>query len=134
MRALSLTQPWAGLVAAGIKRYETRSWRTSYRGALAIAATLNDRNGRRQLVSDAALLHVCEQSGLVPGAWPLGAIVAVCRLVDCVPTIDVRLPDDSVEWIAGDFSPGRYAWKLEDVRALEAPIPCRGSLGLWRMR
>lgn len=38
MKALTLTQPWASLVALGEKRIETRSWGTSYRGELAIHA------------------------------------------------------------------------------------------------
>ena len=32
MKALCLHQPWAYLVAIGAKRYETRSWKTRYRG------------------------------------------------------------------------------------------------------
>src|SRR3954451_22243677 len=36
--ALTLTQPWATLVAIGAKQIETRSWGTSYRGWLAIHA------------------------------------------------------------------------------------------------
>src|SRR5581483_12013186 len=38
MKCISLYQPWATLVACGQKRYETRSWSTAYRGALAIHA------------------------------------------------------------------------------------------------
>ena len=38
MKALTLTQPWASLVACGAKTIETRSWRTPYRGPVAIHA------------------------------------------------------------------------------------------------
>ena len=38
MKALSLWQPWASLVALRVKTIETRSWSTSYRGPLAIHA------------------------------------------------------------------------------------------------
>ena len=38
MKALTLTQPWATLIAVGAKRIETRSWGTSYRGRIAIHA------------------------------------------------------------------------------------------------
>lgn len=38
MKALTLTQPWASLVVLGEKSIETRSWKTSYRGPLAIHA------------------------------------------------------------------------------------------------
>jgi hypothetical protein len=36
MRCLTLTQPWATLVAVGAKQVETRNWSTRYRGRLAI--------------------------------------------------------------------------------------------------
>lgn len=39
IKALSLTQPWATLVAIGAKKIETRSWQTPYRGRLAMLAT-----------------------------------------------------------------------------------------------
>jgi hypothetical protein len=39
VRALSLTQPWANLVAQGRKTIETRTWATPYRGWLLVCAT-----------------------------------------------------------------------------------------------
>src|ERR1700694_3122793 len=38
MKALSLWQPWASLIAMGLKEFETRHWATSYRGPLVIHA------------------------------------------------------------------------------------------------
>jgi activating signal cointegrator 1 len=38
MKAISIWQPWASLIAIGAKKYETRSWETSYRGPIAIHA------------------------------------------------------------------------------------------------
>ena len=38
MKVLTLKQPWATLVAEGIKRYEFRSWKTNYRGKILIHA------------------------------------------------------------------------------------------------
>jgi hypothetical protein len=38
MRILTLTQPWATMVALGVKRIETRAWSTRYRGALGLFA------------------------------------------------------------------------------------------------
>lgn len=43
IKAISLHQPWASLVAMGIKGVETRSWTTRYRGPLAIHASKNAR-------------------------------------------------------------------------------------------
>ncbi len=44
MKALTLTQPWASLMALGVKRIETRSWYTSYRGEVVI------HSGQKRLV------------------------------------------------------------------------------------
>lgn len=38
MKALTIHQPWASLIAYGFKRFETRGWRTNYRGLVAIHA------------------------------------------------------------------------------------------------
>ena len=38
MKAISICQPWATLIAIGAKRFATRSWKTDYRGLLAIHA------------------------------------------------------------------------------------------------
>ena len=38
MKALTIWQPWASLIAGGAKQYETRSWATQYRGPIAIHA------------------------------------------------------------------------------------------------
>jgi hypothetical protein len=33
----------------------------------------------------------------------------------------------------GDYTPGRYAWLLKDVRHLPAPMAAKGKLGLWEV-
>ncbi len=38
MRALTILQPWAEMIARGVKRVENRTWRTKYRGEIAIHA------------------------------------------------------------------------------------------------
>jgi hypothetical protein len=81
-------------------------------------------------------------------ALPLGAIVATCELVDCVPSVAIMQsfgaygPEDGsggrVLWALtdqelafGDYTHGRYAWLLANVRALPEPIPAKGALSLW---
>lgn len=64
MKAITLTQPWASLVACGAKKIETRSWRTHHRGWIAIHAAkgwtgedrefaASHREKRRQLEDEA---------------------------------------------------------------------------------
>lgn len=71
---------------------------------------------------------------------PLGSLVATCRIADCVRTdmIDsaVRVTPYDIspkERAFGDYSPGRYAWVLADVEALNVPVPIRGCLGLFTL-
>jgi hypothetical protein len=92
---------------------------------------------------------------------PLGAVVATCQLVDVVPTHQCSPPshfeqgygdlpekgwDRAIpEWDQGDdtvltsdanrnfgdFSYGRFAWLLEEIRAVDPPWKATGRLGLW---
>lgn len=134
MKALTLHQPWASLIALGVKTIETRSWVTNYRGPLAIHA------GRQTPMAGAlGDFRVWCESGAVwwldgrhgdPGSnryWPLtfGAVIAICELVDVVP-IEHATPDPY-----GDFTPGRYAWLLDDIVPLDEPVPARGFQKLW---
>ena len=83
---------------------------------------------------------------------PFGAIVAVCNLVDCRPIISFTIEElqttrrplgavggalgnvyDWTEYQLGNFTVGRFGWVLENVKALETPIPCRGRLGLFNV-
>jgi len=44
VRVLSLLQPWASLLVFGEKQVETRSWKTDYRGPVAIHASQNEKH------------------------------------------------------------------------------------------
>lgn len=57
--------------------------------------------------------------------------MAVCRLVDVRPSSELELTISAVERIYGNYSPGRFGWILEDVRALPEPIPCKGAQGFF---
>jgi hypothetical protein len=160
MKALTLTQPWATLVAIGAKRIETRSWRTAYRGPLAIhaakgLASVGGMRGLMQLGLSQPFASALLTSGFGnPGRLPLGAIIATCTLVDCVPTdlyMTVKrgqmagefaplttdeqwtVPPGNIsqEYTFGDYTPNRWAWLLADVQPLDTPVFCNGSLGLW---
>jgi len=150
-KVLTLTQPWATLIAIGAKQIETRSWSTPYRGPLAIHAAKGYPTWARGVRFDEPFLSAPWRAGIKPDMpLPTGAIVAVCTLVDCVPTRQSWKDDDSA-WLRtlypgggwdvppdepersfGDYAPGRFAWLLADVQELRAPIPARGALGLWQ--
>ena len=125
MKALTLTQPWAELVAGGFKQWETRSWPTNYRGLLAIHAAKGFPKAAKEFA------EVERAIGRVPERIAIGAFVAIARVVDVRRTEDVALELSGLERHLGDYTPGRYAWQLTDVHRLDEPIGCRGALGLW---
>ena len=126
MRTLTLLQPWATLVASGAKQIETRSSSTKYRGPLAIHSSARWTEEARAFARNRAVIARLGDERV----FPLGAIVAVCDLVDCVATDDVGVISPWEEAF-GDYSPGRYAWYLHNIVPLDEPVPAKGALGLW---
>jgi hypothetical protein len=120
VKALSLTQPWAQLVADGRKHIETRSWSTNYVGDLAIHAA-------KKIDADA-----CRAFGYDPKTVTRGGVVAMCSLLGCRRITERLMAGQSDEELSyGNFEEGRYAWILGELHPAIVPIPARGSLGLW---
>jgi len=128
IQALTLWQPWATLIAIGVKHYETRSWRTSYRGPLAVHAGV-ERRGLALCRGETEIEQALDAAGLSLDTLPLGGIVATADLVDCRSTTAILAAGDGD--LFGDYSAGRFGWQLANVRALAVPIACRGKQGLW---
>ncbi len=133
MKALTLTQPWATLVALGEKKIETRSWTTRYTGPLAIHAAKSFPDWAMELATSYEVFtRALQRHGLSAHQLPRGVVLATCRLKDALPTTSLLAPGLATrEWAFGDCSPGRFMFRLEDVVPLERPVPARGSLGLW---
>lgn len=132
MRILTLTQPWASLVAIGAKRIETRSWATKYRGPIAIHAAKGMTSGDRLVCFNRPFSQHLDEWCLTANTLPRGAIVAVATL-DKIVTTEYALTMSSMtndERAFGNYKPDRYAWLLSDVRHLREPIACKGALGL----
>lgn len=137
MKALSIWQPYASLIAVGAKTIETRHW-PPHSGVvgqrIAIHAGKNTRDLDRVIeprISKA--LGFDDAADQLP-VLPLGAIVATAVLYHAEPMGDdfaeVYRPDDlSFGWCA----PGRWAWHLGDVRRLDEPIESRGQQGIYEL-
>jgi len=134
MKALSLTQPWASLVAMSAKQVETRSWTTAHRGRIAIHAAKGFPRSAKDLCEEAPF-------NLFTPDWktlPLGAIVGVATIVDVIKSekwrsfFAVRSGWEN-EKAFGDYSDARYGWYFRDIKLLPEPIPCKGALGLWKV-
>ena len=141
MKALTVQQPYATLIAIGAKRIETRSWRTNFRGPLAIHAAKAFPGSAMDLCYGSPYMDDLMSGFESHRELPRGAVIAICRLVACHP----MCPDEGLGYKAdgevvevsldeheyGDYSAGRWAWVLEDVQKLAQPIPAKGALGLW---
>lgn len=152
MKAISLWQPWASLVAIGAKKIETRSWPTKYRGPLAIHASKKDpRKWMNPVDDDYDFVLAAEKAlnGAIFSELPRGCVIAIADLVDCVKMIGVvngsmgpivvpvyKAELENGETVRGNefkfglYEIGRYAWILENVRRID-PVPATGRQGLW---
>ncbi|MCC6457256.1 MAG: ASCH domain-containing protein [Caldilineaceae bacterium] len=129
MKAITLWQPWATLIAIGAKRYETRSWATNYRGPLAIHAAKRKADpGDWHGPINAALKEA--GFGWYGEELPYGCIVCTVELVEVYRTETMYMPFRAAERHFGDYTPGRFAWRLANVQPV-ANIPARGSQGFW---
>ena len=120
MKALTIFQPYAHLIATGEKRVENRTWPTHYRGPLLIHAGKS-----RYWLTDN------DPVGMV-----FGAVVARATLADClhIGTIERGDHDSKYPWLRDhEHTIGPWCWILADVSALAEPVPARGAQGLWDM-
>ena len=143
MKAITLTQPWASLVAIGAKRIETRSWKTSFRGPIAIHAAKGFPDAAKRFCESQMVrraLGWCDSSVEIASTLPTGCVIATAELVNVLPTevvngstvfaVSIEQVSDQ-ERAFGDYGPGRFAWFLENVKMLDEPVPARGMLSLW---
>ena len=159
MKAITIWQPWASLLACGAKRYETRSWATSYRGPIVIHAAkksivniLRDLPQKNIDIMELALSSVPGTSRYAANdllGLPLGCVIATAELVGChkiharysdnQPCIHITPFEANMQEIAitgdellfGDWAPGRYAWEFTNMQTLSEPIPAKGKQRLW---
>lgn len=119
---LSIRQPWAHAIVAGVKDVENRTWRTRFRGRVLIHA--GKARDERELESYLELKReqgITEKTG---GRWEkldFGGIVGVADIVDCV------------EWMDSPWFTGPWGFVLRNAR----PLPfyrCRGALGFFRVK
>ncbi|HEV8596799.1 MAG TPA: ASCH domain-containing protein [Candidatus Dormibacteraeota bacterium] len=132
MKAITLHQPWASMIAVGAKRIETRAWSTRHRGPLAIHAAKSFPEYAQAFALTSRFVRArLDDAELISLKIPFGAIVAVAQLVEVVPTQTVVDSLSQEERALGDYAAGRWAWLLAKIEPLTPPIECRGGVGLW---
>jgi ASCH domain len=124
-RVLSVQQPWAGALIAGIKDVENRSWTTAHRGPLLIHASARPDWEAPAWAWTAAGLTPPPADGRparkhLAAVMPLGAVLGSAVLRGIVTGSTSRWAE-----------PGHYHWLLGDPEPWPLPVPAAGKLGLW---
>lgn len=147
MKAITIIQPWATLIALEEKRFETRSWSTKHRGEIAIHAGKKiDKAACEEPEIKAALAR----HGYTVDNLPTGAVLAIAYLNDVWSIsrpfgdrgiVELKSNDTGLnrlwagkfpdEYHFGDYSNGRFAWEMKDIEQFEIPVPAKGQQGLW---
>ena len=124
MKVITIKQPYATLIAKGLKRYEFRTWKTNYRGEIYIHAGKG---------IDKKAMKRYEKLGL---QYPRGQVIAKATLKDCLVIDDAmkqKLKEENeyiYEGIVSDETWRGYGFLLEDIEEIE-PISINGKLSLW---
>ena len=121
MKIITLKQPWATLVAEGIKKIEFRSWKTNYRGKVLIHAGVG---------IDKEAMKKYEYLDL---KYPSGCIVAETEIIDCM-YLDDKLNKNIISQkniaYGSKYRTG-YAWILSNTRKINSTKKIKGQLGIW---
>ena len=134
MKGTSLHQPYAYAAVAGLKGNETRGYKTNVRGRIFIHATKKDIDA---VLKDAPteirdkIIALQHESPFCNEPLYRGAIIGTVEIVDCVPVESVVEILTERERLLGDYSPGRYAWKLKNPVIFDKPITAKGKQGWW---
>jgi len=101
MKAISIKQPWANLIAEGKKTIETRTWPTNHRGRILIV------------------------SSKIPNIAPAGQALAIANLTDCR-----RMKRGDEDAAKCPWCPELYSWILSGVVRIR-PFPVKGRPGIY---
>lgn len=123
MKALSVKQPYAWLMAKGIKDVENRGWRTNYRGRIYIHASVSHSSmDVGTLLHIRGMLSMTRWLEFLHNKTVYGAIIGEVDIVDCVT-------ESSSPWFEG-----KYGFVLANAVMYDKPIPYRGQLGLFEVQ
>jgi len=124
MRVITLKQPWATLVAEGLKKYEFRSWKYSYRGEILIHAGKG---------VDKEAMDKFKDSNL---KFPSSRIVAKVNIVDCIslnPDINKKIISEDPLVYGNKIDRTGYAWVLNNVEKIDDDKEVSGKQGIWNL-
>ena len=124
MRVITLKQPWATLVAEGIKKYEFRSWKINYRGEILIHAGKGmDLEAMKKFLN----LNL---------EFPHSSILAKIKILDCIKLnakVNKAIINENKLVYGSKHDRTGYAWKLEVVEKIRNSQEISGKQGIWNI-
>lgn len=124
-KVLSVRQPYASLLVAGLKDVENRSRATNYRGTVLIHASLQDHDILKWAKIGALSereQRIMKEAEDAPYIGFRGAIIGSVDIVDCTDCNTLS------EWA----EPGCWHWIVRNAKVLKTPIlDVKGKLGIW---
>lgn len=133
MRAITLIQPWASLWLSPAKVHETSSWSTLVRGTVAVYA--GQRFIKTGLSDDLTDILDIEFGPHWRRDLPVGALIGTLDLIDYMPAArpPIERFDNNAasasDYVCGNWSPGRFAWRRGAFARFERPVPFKGRQG-----
>lgn len=124
MKVITLKQPWATLVAEGLKKYEFRSWKYNYRGEILIHAGKGIDKEAMEKLSHLKL------------NYPQARIVARVRILDCIELnekINKEITWENELVYGNKIDRTGYAWKLELIEKIKDEKEVLGKHGIWNL-
>lgn len=118
MKAFSVKQPWAWLIANGYKDVDNRPWPAAHKGNVLVHATKERASEHEWRIAR----KLCETHGIeLPPetALPRGGIVGIVSITGCT------LGHCKSPWFSGPVG-----WQLADARQLDF-VPFKGRLSLF---
>ena len=121
IRVITLKQPWASLVAAGLKKYEFRNMNYSYRGKILIHAGKGIDKDAMERVRKYNL------------EYPQSKIIAEVEITDCVKVDNDfnKMINNLNSPVYGNKKRNGYAWKLDNIKKLNIDKTINGKQGIW---
>jgi len=142
MKTLSVKQPWAFLLCAGIKDIENRTWKTNYRGRVFIHASGQSWIWSKVINYLTPKMKEVFENNKCTGTWlrnlQKGAIIGSVEIVDCVinhPSIWAEKTDGVLvgnKFFTKEETKPVYNWVIANPILFANPwLNIKGKLGLW---
>ncbi|XP_013857025.1 activating signal cointegrator 1 [Austrofundulus limnaeus] len=126
---LSMHQPWASLLVKGIKRVEGRTWSTSHRGRLWIAAAAKKPTPQEIAEVEALYRHIYRKEPKFPKDYPTGCLLGCVNVTDCLAQEQFKeqFPNTCEE------SGSPFVFICTNPQELLVKFPMKGKHKIWKL-